>query len=106
MGVSTPERRMRRRLAMRPSRLLLVAAAGTALLAGCATSAPAPARLTEPVAAKAQAPDPYCVRDTGKRLQPAGGRCLPSPGRVITREEIDQTGRTSVDEVLNTLVPR
>jgi outer membrane cobalamin receptor len=69
--------------------LVLIAAA---FLAGCA-SAP-----TE-VAKEAEV-DRACVRDTGTRIEQPEGKCVASPGRVYTREDLERSGGIGTGEAL------
>ena len=46
-----------------------------------------------------------CLKETGTRLRPQEGKCLPYPGRVYTRDDINRTGTTSLGEALNRLGP-
>jgi hypothetical protein len=64
-----------------------------------ATTAPAPGD-----AAK-RPPHPYCLKATGSRIPAKEGECVPGSGRVITREEMDRTGATSVGEAIHQLTP-
>ena len=74
----------------------LVAAALVLGLGGCAIHQP-----TE-VADKEAAVAKNCLRDTGSRIKPKAGeeRCVNAPGRVITAEDIERSGATSVGDAI------
>jgi starvation-inducible outer membrane lipoprotein len=77
----------------------LVAATLVVGLSGCASQP------TE-VAEKKAVAEKECLRETGSRIKPRKGeeaRCLDRPGRVYTAEEIENSGATSVGEVLRDL---
>jgi hypothetical protein len=84
---------------------MLVALAGHAMASEPANSAPAAG---DPASAPADAsglPSSHnCITATGTHIPPKEGSCvMASPGRVITRDEIEKSGATSVGDALNRL---
>lgn len=80
---------------------VVVATAG--ILAACASSPPGPTpQGTAPSAAKL---DPHCIRVTGTRIAVPEGRCVPSPGFVLTPEELQRSGQTDLHEAVRSLLP-
>lgn len=60
--------------------------------------------LPAPAVRRAQLPEEYCLR-SGTRLPLAEGRCAPTSGRVVTREDLDSTGEIGAGEALKRLDP-
>ena len=72
-------------------------------LGACATPMPAPNEDDTVQIAK----DPgHCLRETGTLLKLAEGRCAMAPGRVYTRDQLEQTGQARTLEALDSLMPR
>ena len=69
--------------------LLIAIAAG--VLAACAQQQGRPGE------AKA---NPYCLQDTGSRIPPKEGECKNGPGRSVSREELERTGRPNTADAL------
>jgi len=86
--------------------LKILAPASALLLAACA-SQPATTTNLAPtsVARAAPAPQRYCLRDTGTRLQVPEGKCVAAGGRVITREELERSGGITLSRALNRVAP-
>ena len=49
--------------------------------------------------------DPNCIRDTGSRILPKPGHCLPVAGRSYTGKELRQTGQIDMGRALQMLDP-
>lgn len=83
---------------------LMVLMAVPVLAAAADSPAPAvsDAKASVPDSAKAKraVPEKFCVRETGTRIP---GQCL--AGQVITREELERAGGTSLAETLPRLSP-
>jgi hypothetical protein len=76
------------------------------LLSGLGACASQPAAVSAPVQQVAEAAhEPFCLRDTGSRLQPPPGRCLPDAGRVLLLEDLQRTGEISVSGAVRKLIP-
>lgn len=70
-------------------------------LAGCAGPAPRDVAATAvPVPS-----DSLCLRETGSRIRPLQGECLPVIGRAYTRVDLERTGAPSLSEALRSLAP-
>jgi len=52
-----------------------------------------------------RANDHNCLRYTGSRIPPKDGRCIPAPGRVYYKEDIDRTGEQRLGPALRKLDP-
>ena len=63
------------------------------------TPAPAPA----PGEAGAASEDYNCLKETGSRIPPKEGGCMPGPVRVITREQIEHSGATTAADAVRRL---
>jgi len=46
-----------------------------------------------------------CLRETGSRIAPKKGECLPVAGRTYSRDELGRTGRQSTGDALRQLDP-
>ena len=79
------------------SKLLGLSAA--LLLGACAGLPPAPSTAVAPPTVVTTG----CVRNTGTRIQLPEGACVGMAGRVVTREQIDQTGAMSPGQALRLL---
>ena len=80
---------------LKHSWILLAAAA----LAACA-STPA-----EPPVESYTFGDKHCIRETGTRLKRPEGSCVASPGRVISKHDLEHAGGVDLNEKMSTLVP-
>lgn len=73
------------------------------------TVTPAAAQKAAPDAQHArnatQRDNPFCLRDTGSRIKPPPGHCLPVAGRSYSRQDIDRTGATNIGQALQMLDP-
>lgn len=58
------------------------------------------------VDAAAARKDPYCLTQTGSRVQPRGKQGCVGYGRSYDRKELDRTGETDVGQALRKLDPR
>ena len=47
----------------------------------------------------------HCVRETGSRIAPEPGECLPVSGRVITQDEMRRKGATNAAEAIRQARP-
>ena len=52
-----------------------------------------------------RASDRHCLRYTGSRIPPKDGKCIPAPGRVYYKEDIDRTGEQKLGPALRKLDP-
>lgn len=48
---------------------------------------------------------PNCIKHTGTRIKPKDGGCVSAPGRVITRDEIEQSGAIDTADAIRRLAP-
>jgi len=55
--------------------------------------------------APVQAGDANCIRDTGSRIRPKAGQCLPVVGRSYTGAELRRTGQIDTGRALQMLDP-
>ncbi|MGH8111450.1 MAG: hypothetical protein ACREPF_06560 [Rhodanobacteraceae bacterium] len=46
-----------------------------------------------------------CIRDTGSRIPPPKGQCLPVPGTSYSQKDIQRTGATNIGQALQMLDP-
>ena len=67
------------------------------LCAGCAGQAP---RSDEP---NRLAASPFCLHDTGSRIAPAEGECMPAVGHSYSRDDVERTGQSTTGNVLRSL---
>lgn len=75
------------------------------LVAGVAVGGEEPAPTT-PVQSQGDMPaDSHCLRETGSRIEPEPGKCLPIAGRVITRDELRRSGASNAGEALRHHLP-
>lgn len=73
---------------------------------GACASQPAAVPVPVPVPQVVQKPQqPNCLRETGSRLPPGEGRCLPVAGRVLLNEDLQRTGAVSAGEAVRRLIP-
>lgn len=49
--------------------------------------------------------DRDCIRDTGSRIRPRAGHCLPVAGRSYSHEELQRTGQIDTGRALQMLDP-
>lgn len=76
------------------------------LFAGLSLSVSACGTAPARVADGAAAPDrvaTHCLRETGSRIPNPTGKCLASPGRVVEREELENTGTMDIGSALHRL---
>jgi hypothetical protein len=92
--------------------VVLLAAAGFAMAArGAPQNAPTADQTTASQAAAParQSPikpgDRNCIRDTGSLIPAKKGECLPVTGRSYSRQELDNTGKTTIGPALQQLDP-
>lgn len=76
----------------------ILALATAIVIAGCASQPVDSAKAPEPR-------NPYCLSETGTRIEVPEGQCAPGRGRTITREELEQTGGVNLSDRLRRLVP-
>ena len=84
--------------------LKILGPASAILLAACA-SQPATTLAPSSVAKAAPKERPYCLRSTGTLLAVPEGKCIVARGRVITREELERSGGSTLLDALNRVVP-
>jgi hypothetical protein len=86
---------------------LLTAASVAADPPSTATAAqPTPAQATPKAARGTSNKDAStCIRDTGSRIPPPKGQCLPVHGNVYTHKDLETTGRTTAAGALQQLDP-
>lgn len=87
--------------------LMLTFGAALAVAAGCTTQNPprAVAEDAQTHTAATLRSGPDCVRETGSRIAPKKGDCLPGSGRSYTGEQLQSTGYNDVGRALQTLDP-
>lgn len=84
--------------------LLLSAALPAFAEDSAAPADPAPAAAEAPAEAR-PVPPSNCLTQTGSRLKRRGDQCLAGAGRVVTREDLERSGRIDVQSALRQTVP-
>jgi hypothetical protein len=90
--------------------VVLLAAAGFAMAArGAPQNAPATDQPSAATAPAKQSPvkpgDRNCIRDTGSLIPAKKGECLPVSGRSYSKQDLDNTGKTTIGPALQQLDP-
>ncbi|MGO4703928.1 hypothetical protein [Dyella sp. 2RAB6] len=49
--------------------------------------------------------DHNCLRQTGSHIPPKKGKCIPAPGRVYDKQDLDRTGEQKLGPALRKLDP-
>lgn len=75
------------------------------VFSGAVLAAEAPVEANPAAAKKAPRDERHCLKETGSRLKRPKDECVPAPGQVITREEIEQSGATDAGEAVRRWVP-
>ncbi|MBN8736905.1 MAG: hypothetical protein J0H27_11635 [Xanthomonadales bacterium] len=72
-----------------------------------AATAPQPAAQTQTAKQRAVPPldSRNCIRDTGSRIPPPKGQCLPVAGRSYSQQDIQRTGALTTGQALQMLDP-
>lgn len=66
---------------------------------------PPPASSTGGKAAQRPVDERHCLRQTGSHIPPKEGKCIPMPGRVYDKQDIDRTGENRLGPALKKLDP-
>jgi hypothetical protein len=66
---------------------------------------PAPATHTQGPPSPVKPGDHNCIRDTGSRIPPKQGECLPVTGRSYSKDDLDRTGERTLGPALEKLDP-
>lgn len=66
---------------------------------------PPPASSAGGKAAQRPVDERHCLRQTGSHIPPKDGKCIPMPGRVYDKKDIDRTGETELGPALRKLDP-
>lgn len=66
---------------------------------------PSPASSASGKAAQRPVDERHCLRQTGSHIPPKEGKCIPMPGRVYDKQDIDRTGENRLGPALKKLDP-
>jgi hypothetical protein len=74
--------------------------------ASSSSSAASKQAATQVTAHQAQRPDSgQCLTDTGSRIPPKPGHCLPQPGHTWSQQDLKSTGQGNIGAALRQLDP-
>lgn len=66
---------------------------------------PPPASSAGGASAQRPVDERHCLRQTGSHIPPKEGKCIPMPGRVYDKTDIDRTGENRLGPALKKLDP-